>query len=157
MKRLLIFTCLLFCINILKAQMQNKLDTIYVICQQEKQISKYYFISSQKDSFSTVFSFNVNWKLHGYKKESIQFSFNSLSEHYKPGRDFFVKTMDTNAVKRFKNLYTLEQFTKALNEEKFLVPIFNGRVQIIMLYGAVCLSKVEVYPVKVSTNLASEG
>lgn len=65
--------------------------------------------------------------------------------------------MDTNAVKRFKNLYTLEQFTMALNEEKFLVPIFNGRVQIIMLYGAACLSKVEVYPVKVSTNLASEG
>jgi hypothetical protein len=153
----LLFTIVVVCVSFRVGAQEKKVDTIYIKCPQEKLNTKYHSISPQKDSFSTVFSFNVNWKLHGYKKESIQFSFNSLSEHYKPGRDFFVKTMDTNAVKRFKNLYTLEQFTMALNEEKFLVPIFNGRVQIIMLYGAACLSKVEVYPVKVSTNLASEG
>jgi len=157
MKKLLILIYLLFCIGILKAQMQNKLDTIYVVCQQEKQISKYHFISSQKDSFNTLFSFKVDWKKHGYKKTSIEFSFNSLSEHYKPGRDFFIKTLDTNTIKHFKNLYTLEQFTKALNEQKFLLPIFYGKVQIIMLYGAACLSKVEVYPVKVATDLSNEG
>ena len=157
MKKLLILAYLLFCQIIAKAEVQNKLDTIYVICQQEKQISKYHFISSQKDSFNTLFSFKVDWQIHGFKKETIEFSFNSLAEHYKPGRDFFVKMVDTNTIKRFKRIYTLEQFTKALNEEKFLLPIFYEKVQIIMLYGAACLDKVEVYPVKVATDLSSEG
>jgi len=158
MKRLLIFMCLLqFCIIEAKAQKSNKLDTIYVVCQQENLNTKYHFISSQKDSFYTIFSFKVHWKLYGYEKDTFQFEFNSKPEHYKPASNFFVKMIDTSAIKHFKNLYTLEQFTKALNEEKFLVPIFNGKVQIIMLYGASCLSKVEVYPVEVATDLSSEG
>jgi hypothetical protein len=148
---------LLFCVNSSKGQTKSSQDTIYVICQQENLNTKYHFISSQKDSFNTLFSFKVDWQIHGYKRDTFVFSFNSLSEHYKPGRDFFVKIIDTNAIKHFKNLYTLEQFTKALNEEKFLLPIFYGKVQIIMLYGAKCLNKVEVYPVKVVSDLSSEG
>lgn len=150
--------CLLqFCIIEIKAQKSNKLDTIYVICQQENLNTKYHFISSQKDSFNTLFSFKVDWQIHGHKRDSFVFSFNSLSEHHKPGRDFFVKIIDTSAIKQYKSLYTLEQFTKALNEEKFLIPILYGKVQILMLYGASCLNRVEVYPVKVATDLSSEG
>ncbi|WP_162795955.1 hypothetical protein [Pedobacter nanyangensis] len=157
MKNILIITFLLFYINNVKAQKKNKLDTVYVVCQQDKLHSKYHFMSPTKDSFYTVFSFKVDWELYGYKKKTFEFEFNSKSEHYEPASNFFVKIIDTIAIRRFKNLYTLEQFTKALNEEKFLVPIFNGKVQIIMLYGASCLNKVEVYPVEVITNLSSEG
>lgn len=157
MKKILTLTCLLFCLNVLKAQKTNNLDTIYVICKQEQQISKYHYISSQRDSFNTLFSFKVDWQVHGYKKTSIEFSFNSLSEHYKPGRDFFVKFIDTNVITRFKNLYTLEQFTKALNKEDLLVAVWNRKIKVIMLYGAACLDKVEVYPVEVATDLSSEG
>ncbi len=157
MKFFLIFIFLLFCINSSKAQTKSSLDTIYVICQQEKLHSKYHFMSPQKDSFYTVFSFKIHWQIHGYKKETIGFEFHSKPEHYKPSSNFFVKFIDTNVITRFKNLYTLEQFTKALNKQDFLVSVWNKKIKIIMLYGAACLDKVEVYPVEVATDLSNEG
>ena len=57
----------------------------------------------------------------------------------------------------YKNYFTLEQFTKALNRKDFLLPIFNKKVQVIMLYGEKCSPKVEVYPVTIGTDLSSEG
>jgi hypothetical protein len=157
MKKLLSFILLFFFLDSAAAQQRISVDTVYVRCPQERQITKYHFISKEKNSFNTLFSFNVNWELHGYKKESIQFAFNSEAMHMKPGNDWFVKMIDTNSIKQYKNLYTLEQFTKKLSNGDFLIPIANGKVQVIMLYGASCLSKVEVYPVKVSTDLSSEG
>jgi hypothetical protein len=95
--------------------------------------------------------------LYGYKKESISFLFNSKQMHMKPGTDWFVPMVDTRIIKHYKNLYTLKQFTKELEKQSFRLPIANGKVQLVMLYGAASLNKIKVYPVKISTDLSSEG
>ncbi len=138
-----------------KAEEQTIVDTIYVRCFQENQNTKYHFLSGDRESFNTNFSFNVKWVLYGYKKESISFLFNSKQMHMKPGTDWFVPMIDTNTIKHYKNVYTLEQFTKELEKENFFLTIFYKKAQLVMLYGAASLSKVEVYPVEVSTYLAS--
>ena len=77
--------------------------------------------------------------------------------HMKPGTDWFVPMVDTRIIKHYKNLYKLKQFTKELEKQSFRLPIANGKVQLVMLYGAASLNKIEVYPVKISTDLSSEG
>ena len=95
------------------------------------------------------------WELHGYKREEVFFYYQSQKKNGTNEWTIFIK--DEKEFLIYKNYFTLEQFTKKLKEQDFFLPIFHDKVQLILLYGSKCSSKVELYPVKIGTNIASEG
>ena len=135
------------------AQSSKKLDTIYVICYQENLINKFYSVSSSTNKLTLGFFFKVDWELHGYKKDMFFVHYTSPDNKM----TWVHNPIESHKFNLYKNVYNLEQFTKALNNNEFLIPIANGKVQIIMLYGEKCSIKFEMFPVKVGTDLYSEG
>lgn len=93
------------------------------------------------------------WELHGYKREDVSFYYQSPKKNGINEWSIFIK--DEKEFLIYKNYFTLEQFTKKLKEQDFFLPIFHDKVQLILLYGSKCSSKVELYPVKIGTNIAS--
>jgi len=154
MKRILTLTIILLVVYNKKSFSQETkiLDSIFVICYQEDLNGKFHMIRDNKSKID--FFFNVKWKLHGGNYETIIFNFTFPIE--KNGFWAFpVKKKSELSV--YKNIYTLGEFTKALSKDTFLTPVTNGKVQIIMLYGEKCSTKFEMFPVKVGTDLSSEG
>jgi len=138
-----------------KAFMLVQRDTIYIECLRELETDKFYYSLKSKEGLVINFLFSINWKIHGFKKNNIMFSFESRNlKNFEQG--WFVKKIEIEKIKGFKKKYSLEEFTKALNDDEFLIPIANGKVQLIMLYGEKCSSKFEAYPVKVGSDLSSE-
>lgn len=144
------FASLLF--TTLSAQEKN-LDTIYIRTNVEDISSK--FLSNFDNQHRVSFFFKIAWRLHGSNRDNIYFYYlspkksgiNEWSTFIKEEKDFI------NSI----NYYTLEQFTKKLEDQNFFVKIFNGNVQIIMLYGSKCSNKLEMYPVKLGTDISNEG
>ena len=156
MKTLQIFFILLLITLGSKAFPVAQQDTIYIQCFRELEIDKFYYNLKSEDGLVINFLFSINWEIHNFEKNNIMFSFDSRSlKNFEQG--WFVKKIETKKIKLLKKKYTLEEFTKALNNEDFSVPIANGRVQLIMLYGEKCSARFEVYPVKVGTDLSNEG
>jgi NADH:ubiquinone oxidoreductase subunit len=155
MKNLIIFILFLLA-NSNASAIKKTTDTVYVQCFKEKLSSKFYHSSKSTGDLLINFSFETNWTLYGNNRTSIMFTFYSNAI---PNNQYgwFAKEIDVNTIRLFKNLYSLEQFTKALVNNKFSFSIANGKVHIVMLYGEKCSTKFEMYPVKVGTDLSSEG
>jgi hypothetical protein len=136
-----------------KIQAQEKtIDTIYIRVYREDLDTR--FFNNQNNQLSIDFHFKIDWELHNLKKEKIFFSYQSPKKEGINGWSIFIK--DVRDYLLYKNFFTLQQFTKALKSNDFSIPIQNGKVQIMMLYGEKCSTKFEVYPVKVGTNLSRD-
>jgi len=148
-----IFTVILIaCSSNLFAQSLKKIDTIYVLCHQENLINKFYTIDSTTNNLSIGFFFKVDWEIHNSKKD--MFFVYYLSPKGKV--NWVHNSIELIKLNSYK-IYSLHQFTKALKNNDFSVPIANEKIQIMMLYGERCSTKFELYPVKVGTNLTNEG
>lgn len=152
MKKYLFTFLSLLLFNGLHAQ-ENKVDTIYIRANVEDISSKFH--STFENQYSINFFFKVNWELHVFKRDVISFFYQSPKKGGTNEWSIFIK--DEKEFLLYRNYFTLEQFTKKLKEQSFFLPIFHDKVQLILLYGAKCSNKVEMYPVKISTNIASEG
>ncbi|RZK53509.1 MAG: hypothetical protein EOO91_17515 [Pedobacter sp.] len=152
-KRIFLIFALVLYFNIELQAQEKKNDTIYIKTNVEDISSKFH--STFENQYKINFFFNVKWQLFGSKRNEISFYYQSPKKNGTNEWSIFIK--DTKEFLLYKNYFTLDQFTSALKNNSFLMPIANGTVQIIMLYGSKCSSKVEIYPVKVSTNLSSEG
>ncbi len=152
MKKYLFTFLSLLLFNGLNAQ-EKKLDTIYIKTSIEDLSNKFH--STFENQYKINFFFNVSWELHGYKREEVFFYYQSQKKNGTNEWTIFIK--DEKEFLIYKNYFTLEQFTKKLKEQDFFLPIFHDKVQLILLYGSKCSSKVELYPVKIGTNIASEG
>lgn len=146
---IIVFVLLIFSFE-LRAQI---VDTIYVRAYQENLSTR--FFNNHQNQLTINFIFNVEWELHGFKRSDFFFSYRSPKKEDLNVWSILIK--EEKSFMLYKNYFTLEQFTKALNRKDFLLPIFNKKVQVIMLYGEKCSSKVEVYPVTIGTDLSSEG
>lgn len=138
--------------NGLNAQ-EKKIDTIYIRTNIEDISSRFH--STYENQYKINFFFNVNWELHGFKRNEISFYYQSPKKSGTNEWSIFIR--DEKEFLLYKNYFSLEQFTNKLKEQNFFLPIFHDKVQLIILYGAKCSNKVELYPVKISTNIASEG
>ncbi|WP_113651685.1 hypothetical protein [Pedobacter namyangjuensis] len=152
MKKNLLIVLALLLLSKLNAQ-EQKADTIYIRTNIENVGSKFH--STFENQYNINFFFNVNWELHGFKRDAISFIYQSPKKSGTNEWSIFIK--DDKEFLLYRNYYTLEQFTMRLKNPEFFQLIFLNKVQIIMLYGAKCSTKVELYPVKVSTDLSSEG
>ena len=150
--KIYIYIFLTFCL-VDKLQAQNKTDTVYVRVYREDLSAR--FFTNHQNQLSIGFHFKVEWELHNFKRNDIFFYYRSPKKDGINGWSIFIK--DIKDYLLFRNVFTLEEFTEALNNNEFLLPIANGKVQIIMLYGEKCSTKFEAYPVKVGTDLSSEG
>lgn len=148
-----LFTLLASLLFIKLNAQEKKIDTIYIRTNVEDVSSKFH--STYQNQYMLGFSFNVLWELHDFKRSTIYFTYLSPKKDGINGWSIFIK--DDKEFLTYKNYYTIEQFTKKLKEQDFFLPIFHDKVQLILLYGAKCSSKVELYPVIISTNIASEG
>lgn len=136
-----------------KAQTKKQIDTIYLRAFEEDINTKFY--SAYQNQYNINFFFKVKWVLHNAKRDVISFSYHSPK---KEGiNEWYIFTKDEREFLPYKNYYTLEQFTIRLKNPEFFQLIFLNKVQIVMLYGAKCSTKVELYPVKLSTDISSEG
>jgi len=148
----IVFALNLALLNELRAQ-EVKKDTIYIRTNVEDISSRFH--STFENQYKINFFFNVHWELHGFKRNDISFYYESPKKNGINAWSIFIK--DNSLFLLYRNYFTLEQFTKRLKEKDFFLPIFYGKVQLIMLYGSKCSEKVEVFPVKIGTNLSSEG
>ncbi|RZL68144.1 MAG: hypothetical protein EOO93_04115 [Pedobacter sp.] len=152
MKKYLFTVLALLLLSKLNAQ-EKKVDTIYIRTNIEDVSSKFH--STFENQYNINFFFKVKWKLHSFERDAISFFYRSPKKSGINEWSVFIK--DDKEFLLYRNYFTLEQFTKKLKEQNFFLPIFHGKVQLILLYGAKCSEKVELYPVKISTNIASEG
>jgi hypothetical protein len=150
-KYLFTFLALLLFIK-LNAQ-EKTLDTIYIRTNIEDVSAKFH--STFENQYKINFFFKIDWQLHGYKRDRIFFSYLSPKKIGTNEWSIFIK--DEKEFLIHKNYFTLEHFCRKLKEQNFFLAIFNGKVQIIVLYGAKCSSKVEIYPVKLGTDISNEG
>jgi len=152
MKKYLFTFLALLLFGELNAQVE-KIDTIYIKANVEDISSKFH--STFENQYKINFFFNIKWELHDFKRNEISFYYQSPKKGGTNEWSIFIK--DQKEFSFGKNYFTLEQFTKKLKEQNFFLPIFHEKVQLIILYGSNCNSKVELYPVKINTNIASEG
>jgi len=156
MKKLIILLLISLFSNFNSFAIEKKnTDTIYVLCYQENLINKFYNTNQDKNQLRISYFFDVKWKLHGYDQSVFFFSYEGPSKQTR--NEWSVPLVNSDNFKLYKNLYTLEQFTKALNSANFFRPIADRKVQIMMLYGEKCSTKFEMFPVKVGTDLSREG
>lgn len=154
MKKRSLFTCLaILCFCTTLSAQQKLVDTIYIKTYQEDLKAR--FFVSQQNGLMINFFFKVEWKLYGFEKHDFVLSYESPKKGGVNEWSIFIQ--DERSYLKSKFVYSLKKFTKALQTEEFRIPIANGKVRVIMLYGAKCSRKVEVYPVKVGTDLSSEG
>lgn len=132
---------------------EKKIDTIYIRTNVEDINSKFH--STFDNQYKINFFFNVKWELHSFKRDAISFLYQSPKKNGTNEWSIFIK--DEKEFLIYRHYYTLEQFTKKLKDPNFFFPIFHEKMQLILLHGAKCASKVELYPVKISTNIANEG
>jgi hypothetical protein len=143
---LLFFTCF-------NSKAQERRDTIYIRTYEEDLSAKFH--AADQNRYSVNFFFHTKWVLHKIERNTIFFSYQSPKSE---GRNEWSSEMsDVKAYLPLKNLFTLQDFTKKLQEPDFMKLIFQHKVQIIMLYGAKCAGKVEIYPVKLGSDISSEG
>lgn len=152
MKKYLFTFLALLLFNGLNAQ-EKKIDTIYIKTNVEDISSKFH--STYENQYSINFFFKIKWELHGFKRDEISFFYQSPKKS--GNNEWSISIREDKKFLIYRNYFTLEQFTKKLKEQDFILPISRGEVQLIILYGTKCSNKVELYPVKISTNLASEG
>ena len=150
----LILIFILYSINSY-AEHKKPTDTIYVMCYQEDLTNKFYNLNQNKNQLRIQYLFDVKWELFGYKQNSFFLFYEGPEKLVR--NEWSIPTIKSENIKQYKNLYTLEQFTKALGKQHFRLSITEGKVYLIMLYGEKCSTNFEVYPVKVGTNLSNEG
>ncbi len=152
MKKYLFTFLALLLLAKLNAQ-EKKTDTIYIRTNIEDIRSKFH--STFENQYNINFFFKVKWQLHDIKRDAISFFYQSPK---KGGtNEWSIPIKDDREFLIYRNYFTLGQFTKKLKDQDFFLPIFHEKVQLILLYGAKCSEKVELYPVKISTYIASEG
>ncbi len=154
MKKVLYFMLMFtLCTLSLAAQTKKSLDTIYVKCDQDDLSGKFYNVSQFKNQLRIHFFFTVKWVLHGTELDSFSFAYTGPK---KEGLNSWAIPLIDSQFLKDKEVYTLADFTMKL-KGNFLLDILYERKEIIMLYGARSSQKFEVYPVKVGTDLSSEG
>jgi|GEM_PF-2335690 len=154
MKNYLFITFALILFTCFELYAQNeKLDTIYIRTNIEDISSK--FLSNFENQNRVSFFFKIEWQLHGRKRDDIYFYYLSPKKSGINEWSTFIK--DEKDFINSRKYYTLNQFTKKLENQVFFTFIFNGKAQIIILYGSKCSNKVEIYPVKLGTDISNEG
>lgn len=135
------------------AQVTKLVDTIFVRTYNDQVSSKFY--SNYQNQLRVNFFFNVKWDLYKHNRSSLVFGYQSPK---KQGiNEWSIKSGEDKNYSFRSNYFTLEQFALKLKQDDFRLPIFYDKVQIIMLYGEKCSTKFDIYPVKLGTDLSSEG
>lgn len=149
MRKLII---LFFCfIAFYKVKAQNAADTIYVRGFNEDLASK--FLSVNNNELKINFFFKVDWNLH-YKRNTILFEY--ISGNGAAGK---VWTLPSNNKKEFlsaKYLYTIKEFTDKLEDSSFRNGTLRNKI-LILLYAPRCYDILEMYTVKLGSDLSKEG
>ncbi len=140
-----------FFLSAANAQEQTIIDTIYIRTNVEDLSAKFH--STYQNQYKIGFFSKCYGNFMAIKEKMCLSIINHQKKNGINEWSIFIK--DEKEFLIYKNYFTLEQFTKKLKEQDFFLPIFHDKVQLILLYGSKCSSKVELYPVKIGTNIAS--
>lgn len=154
MNRLLLLLAFLFLINIERIQANSllKADTLYVVSHIKDLGGK--FLRNTDKNCSIDFFFDVKWRKANGVFSSIVFNYTTPIS----SKNFWkIPIVEYEKISDNYKIITLIEFTKKLQDTSFIQAINAGKIQLILLYGEECSTKFEAYPIKIGTDLSSEG
>jgi hypothetical protein len=151
MKNILIFA--ICCCSFLLGRAQSP-DTIYVICHQEAIKERIFSISSEKGQLQMFLFFDIKWQLHGQQQDSFIFVYTGPPAP--KSRLWGPAMIDEKSLRSFKNVLSLQELTEKL-KGPFLVSASSQKYQFILVLSGSGSQRYELYPVKIGTDLSSEG